>query len=711
MTARVLAQRYELTTLLGRGGMGEVWAARDLMIDRRVAVKLLYTGADDGETALFLREARTAGGVDHPGVVTVHDVGQDADGTLYLVMEHVEGRDLARVLREDGPPPVSVAADRVAQAAVALHAAHRAGVVHRDLKPANLMLTPDGVVKVLDFGIARHAAATRQSTRLIGTLAYMPPERVRGSSGDARGDLYSLGWVLHELLTGTKPFGTGEPMALMYAHLRTAPEPPSRVRPEVPAALDALVLRMLAKKPADRPRDAAEVARLLQPFADGTDALVPTVVLRPRVVSRRGALLSGLGVVGAAVGLGIYNRDTGTGKGGPRPGDSGKPVAGTSSGAPAAAPIPKRAARLFAVREEIDNSPVIVADTAYITSTDRHVYAVDIATGKQRWSFHPDGLLQRPLVSGGLVHVVGSLDKLYTLDAATGVKLWEYPTDQVLSTPITTGGVVYAGGRNSGVVYALDARTGAKRWEFATNDAVHDALASWKGVVVAASWDGRLYGLDAENGARIWTFDPPGNGPFDPVAGDGRLFCTGRTASGEPRLFAIDHITGVPDWSVDITGIPFAHLVFADGKGFHAGVDPDVSESVRAFDTFTGKMSWEYPLGKRNSTGLAPNDRSLYVGCVEGAIIALDTRSGEVRWTTVPGGRIPGSLAVADGLVYAGSEDRNLYALDAGTGAVRWRRTTTGAIKTAPVVANGMVLAGTTDGALYALDAKTGEGA
>ncbi|MYS83893.1 PQQ-binding-like beta-propeller repeat protein [Embleya scabrispora] len=715
MTVRILAERYQLTTLLGRGGMGEVWAARDLTIDRRVAVKLLRTGADDGDTALFLREARTAGGVDHPGIVTVHDVGRDAaDGTLYLVMEHVEGRDLARVLREDGPPPVPIAADRVAQAAVALHAAHRAGIVHRDVKPANLMLTPEGTIKVLDFGIARYAAATRESTRLIGTLGYMPPERVRGTSGDARGDLYSLGWVLHELLTGDKPFGTSEPVALMYAHLRTAPDPPSRLRSDVPAALDAVVLRMLAKKPADRPRDAAEVARLLRPFAEGTDTVVLDRGTRPQI-GRRGVLVGGLGVVGAGVWLSLYNRGagTGTGRGGPaRPGKSAtpsadasaKPLAGASTGAPR--PIGWR----FAAREAINTAPTIVADTAYITSDDHHVYAIDTATGTQRWSFEADGLLERPLVAGGVVHVIGHLDKLYTLDAATGVKRWEHPTGEVLGTPIATGGVVYVGGRDNGLVYAFDAGTGSKRWEFATNNVVNDPLATWKGVVVAAGWDGRLYGLDAQNGAKIWTFDPAGEGPWDPVVADGRVFCTGRTASGKPQLYAIHHLTGVPEWASDTTGIPWAQVAFADYTAYHAGVDADVPEVLRAFDTSTGKMSWEYALGSKTVTGLAPHNRMLYVGSAEGTIIALDARTGVERWSSTPGGPVRAPLAVSDGLVHAGSEDRNLYALDAGTGEVRWTRSTTGAIKTAPVVADRMVYAATADGALYAVDAKTGEG-
>ncbi|MER5732493.1 serine/threonine-protein kinase [Streptomyces sp. NPDC002138] len=257
---RVIADRYELVAFVGRGGMGEVWEGRDLVIGRRVAVKLLPDHQHGPAADLFFREARTAGSLNHRGVVTVHDLGRDPrDGTLYLVMEYVTGRNLAVVLREDGPPPPATSADWAAQIAAALAAAHDAGVVHRDLKPANLMLTAGGEVKVLDFGIARFMAATDKSSQVMGTLAYMAPERFAEHSGDARSDLYAFGCVLHELLTGEPPFKESDPVSLMTAHLNRAPEAPSSVREGLPVALDALVLRLLAKQPADRPQSAASV--------------------------------------------------------------------------------------------------------------------------------------------------------------------------------------------------------------------------------------------------------------------------------------------------------------------------------------------------------------------------------------------------------------------------------------------------------------------
>ncbi|WP_224284256.1 serine/threonine-protein kinase [Streptomyces sp. LS1784] len=251
-----------------------LWEGRDTVIGRPVAVKLLPQQNSPDAVELFFREARTAGALNHRGVVTVHDIGQDpADGTLFLVMELVKGGNLATHLRTYGPPPVPTALDLVDQTAAALAAAHQAGVVHRDLKPANLMLTTSGDVKVLDFGIARYMAATHQSSQVMGTLAYMAPERFAGAPGDARSDLYALGCVLYELLTGAPPFQDGDPLTMMTAHLHRTPDAPGIRRGDIPADLDAVVLRLLAKDPAARPASAAELQSLLR----GT-APMPTVV-------------------------------------------------------------------------------------------------------------------------------------------------------------------------------------------------------------------------------------------------------------------------------------------------------------------------------------------------------------------------------------------------------------------------------------------------
>jgi serine/threonine protein kinase len=294
--AALLAGRYRLIEPIGRGGMAEVWRAEDVALDRPVAIKLrTVPGPAAGGTAAGVwQEARDAAQLVHPNVVGIYDVAADGD-RLFLVMELIEGRDLAALLAEHGPLPYARVAQIGAQAARALAATHAAGVVHRDVKPGNLLVTPDGTVKLTDFGIAGPTAAANNgaavddvamdtnagepaadaadanravlglgSDQLLGTSAYVAPERVAGFAAGPASDLYSLGCVLYELLVGHPPFPSDDPEQAVRRHLLDEPEPPGRVRPGIPAELEQTVLRLLAKEPADRPEDAERVALVLQ---------------------------------------------------------------------------------------------------------------------------------------------------------------------------------------------------------------------------------------------------------------------------------------------------------------------------------------------------------------------------------------------------------------------------------------------------------------
>jgi eukaryotic-like serine/threonine-protein kinase len=280
---RILAGRYRLDEVIGRGGMSTVYRGTDLSLDRVVAVKVAMDPLlerDPVYASRFKREARAAAGLNSPGVVTVFDAGADGP-TRYIVMEYVEGRDLATILREQDPthPPLEPGrAARIAeQVADTLAAAHAAGIVHRDIKPGNIMVTPEGQVKVLDFGIARlsDGAALTQTASVLGTAPYMSPEQAMGQRADARSDIYSLGCVLYEMLTGKPPFMGEVAAAVLHQHVRVAAKPPSVLNPAVPPALDALVMQMLAKSPDDRPQTAAEVRDRLAAFETATEATRP----------------------------------------------------------------------------------------------------------------------------------------------------------------------------------------------------------------------------------------------------------------------------------------------------------------------------------------------------------------------------------------------------------------------------------------------------
>lgn len=277
---RILRQRYELIEPIGQGGMGQVWRGRDLELARIVGIKTL-----PGELSRqpefrerFQREARAVAALTHPGITVLHDYGRDddpADPVPFLVMEYVDGCSLSEHIRS-GPIPVGRAAAIARDVADALAHSHSLGIVHRDIKPSNVMLTQSGAVKVLDFGIARMLAdtATRLTTtgRIVGTPAYMAPEQAEGKPTDARADQYSLGCLLFELLSGKTPFTGDSVFSVMNQHLTRPASPPSERRAEVPVALDAVVLRLLAKSSEDRFAEMEQVRAALAEFADGPDA-------------------------------------------------------------------------------------------------------------------------------------------------------------------------------------------------------------------------------------------------------------------------------------------------------------------------------------------------------------------------------------------------------------------------------------------------------
>jgi serine/threonine-protein kinase len=282
-TPRTLAGRYQLRAVIGRGGMGTVYEATDLILGRRVAVKILpalVADRDPANVARFEREARAAAGVNHPAVVAVYDAGADSDATTrFIVMELVDGRSLETIIRDEGPLHERRAAAIAARVADALAAAHARDLVHRDIKPANVMVASDGAVKVLDFGIARAADATglTQSSSVLGTAAYMAPEQANGGPIDQRSDIYSLGCVLYAMLSGGPPFTGDGVAAILSQHTHAEPPAPGGGNGHVSPALSALVLRMLAKPPRDRPQSAAAVRdELLALDGEG-----PTAATRP----------------------------------------------------------------------------------------------------------------------------------------------------------------------------------------------------------------------------------------------------------------------------------------------------------------------------------------------------------------------------------------------------------------------------------------------
>ncbi|MFD6532491.1 tetratricopeptide repeat protein [Streptomyces sp. NPDC060184] len=280
---RLIQGRYQLLDLIGRGGMGEVWRARDESLGRQVAVKCLKPSGPPHDRSFarvlrerFRREARVAAALQHRGVTVVHDFGEH-EGVLYLVMEFLEGRNLGQLLEDNGGRalPVDDVIDIAEQMADALGYTHRQGIVHRDLKPANIMRLTDGTVKICDFGIARLAQDTAFTSKLtgtgisMGTPHYMSPEQIGGVGVDHRSDLYSLGCVLYEIATGVPPFDLDDAWGILVAHRDTPPRPLRAHRAELPEFFERTVLDLLAKSPGERPEDAGSLRRRIAPAHTG----------------------------------------------------------------------------------------------------------------------------------------------------------------------------------------------------------------------------------------------------------------------------------------------------------------------------------------------------------------------------------------------------------------------------------------------------------
>ena len=263
---RVLAGRYQINGFIGEGGMSRVWRALDQNTGKYVAIKVLREEYSEDESFIrrFDREAQAASRMSHPNIVNLLDVGVEDDGTRYLVMEYVQGKTLKRFIQESGALRPEIASQIIIRVLAALQHAHQNGVVHRDIKPQNILIDKEGTVKVADFGIARMANAqtvNQSDENVMGSVYYFSPEQARGAAVDARSDIYSVGVVFYEMLTGRVPFTGDTPVAIAMQHLQTPPTPPNEVNPSVSSALDFVVLHAMEKKPRRRYQTAEEMLR------------------------------------------------------------------------------------------------------------------------------------------------------------------------------------------------------------------------------------------------------------------------------------------------------------------------------------------------------------------------------------------------------------------------------------------------------------------
>jgi serine/threonine-protein kinase len=303
--ARLLGGRYQVGELLGYGGMAEVHKGRDLRLGRDVAIKMLRTDLARDATfqERFRREAQNSAALNHPAIVAVYDTGEEISSTgeklPFIVMEFVSGRTLKEVLAAEQRIQPRRALEITADICAALEFSHRHGIIHRDIKPANVMITPNGQVKVMDFGIARALASgattMTQTSAVIGTAQYLSPEQARGESVDARSDVYAAGCVLFELLVGHPPFVGDSPVSVAYQHVREDPKAPSDINRDVPADVDAIVLKALAKNPLNRYQSAQEMRADALRAVAGRPVLATPVMTEAETMAMTGPLRQPVG--------------------------------------------------------------------------------------------------------------------------------------------------------------------------------------------------------------------------------------------------------------------------------------------------------------------------------------------------------------------------------------------------------------------------------
>ncbi|GAA4059089.1 hypothetical protein GCM10022214_09400 [Actinomadura miaoliensis] len=533
---RLLSGRYELLEVLGRGAMGVVYRARDRELERIAAVKVLPAQMlrDEDFRARFRREARAAAGLSHPNIAVVHDIGEDAGGEQpvpYLVMELVQGRTLADLLRE--APPTPAEAGRIVLAVLdALEHSHGRDIVHRDIKPANIMVHRTGGqvrVKVMDFGIAKlmSETATRLTATgmLIGTPSYMSPEQADGKPADARSDLYSTGCVLYEMLTGRPPFTGDSPTVVLFQHIQKTPQPPSRLNPALAPFWDGVLATALAKDPQERYRDAAAMRQAIEAgsatptvqvpppaFAPATrlDGPAPTettlpapgspyreerpvpesttpdhVAAPPRRLLTRRRLLTGLGAAGLAAGLptayyAFDRRGTATLLGRPLAGHNAaiKSVVFSPDGKILATGSVDDTVRLWDVAAR---TPIGRPLTSHYDSVLSVAFSPDgktLATGSaddtlQLWDVAARTPIGRPLVSGTDVgSVVFSPDGklLVTSDANMSVRFWAVATRTPVGRPIDHNSTInsVAFSPDGKILATGDADMTVRLWDVAT---------------------------------------------------------------------------------------------------------------------------------------------------------------------------------------------------------------------------------------------------
>ncbi len=616
----ILQQRFKITGILGVGGMGSVYQARDMhfpTVQRYVAVKEMLNLASEPnlrEVTLrnFEREANILAELNHPAIPKIYDYFSNKD-RAYLVMEFINGKDLEAIVNSR---PEVLPLEMVFKWALEmcdvlnyLHTHQPTPIIFRDIKPSNIMIDQPGNVRLIDFGIARTFQSNQKGT-MIGTEGYSPPEQYRGEASPA-GDIYALGATLHHVLTRRDP--------RLEPPFSFAERPIRALNPEVPAELEAIIMRSLSYEPAQRYPTAQAMKEAIEGAVRGTGG---------------GPLIQvpGMKLASAPAGDSFAEAES----------------------AGILAPI-----WTFEAEDEIWSTPVVYQGTVYIGAYDNNLYALNATTGALRWKFATEGgIVGTPgiAVEENLI-IFGSEDNsLYAVDIRTGKIQWTCQTGGPIRAAVNVEHGHAFFGSDDGKLYALRLTSGRPIWKFEAGAPIRSRPAITSERIVVGSESGDVIGLDL-SGSVKWRFKAKRAVSSSPVI----IADIAYVGSQDWHVYALDVEFGSAAWRVR-TNKPIVSSPIVVGKTLYIG---SADGNLYAMDiSANGRELWKFDTKDQVISSPVFYENAVYFGGINGTFYSLEVKKGKLRWSFDTGGKIVGSAAVDNGIVYVGSNDRKLYALN-----------------------------------------------
>ena len=636
--------RYELIAEIGRGGMGVVYRAYEAALDRTIALKVLAPelANQPGFVARLRREAISAARLRHPNIALLYEFGQ-ADDTAFLAMEYLPGRSLRQLL-EAGPLPAERALGILDQIGQALDYAHSMGIVHRDVKPSNILVSPADQAMLIDFGLAEVSECTllTADSAVLGTPHYRAPEQAAGRGSGERGDQYALAAVAYEMLIGVPPFHGRAATAVVHAHIYESPPPPTERRPALPVAVNAVLLRGLAKQPQDRYPALADFIAALRA------ALAPPAAPKPHSSMRRRMLLgvvSGIALVAVVLLVALLARGNTSGA---ALRDSARAAARSGT------PLPRQIIWTHTGEPNLIGGPAPVAanGTLVIGTLDGQVLGVDAGSGELRWrkggGQSPFGA---PSAGDGLVFVGTSDGFVQGLSLSSGNPTWKTKVVGIAQQPPTLDGDRLSVTTDKGYISMLQAGSGQLIWDRPLAQSTQPPTISDGRIFVSAGT--KLFALDARDGAVDWSFDAPSPITTRPViAGD--LVVVG---SERGLLYALQ----IADGELHLRYQAGGALIAAPAAGPNALYVADQSGAVTAISPISASVLWRFEAGSAILAAPLLADGKLLFGAANGMFYALDARSGQQLARIQLGGSVVAPPALGDGLIFVRAD--KIYAL------------------------------------------------